>query len=720
MAKRKKININKIKPNYIMFPLTIFLFFIFALRIFYLCTTDYRVGDETITAFIKKRNTKEETLLPKRGSILDKNGNVLAEDVASYTVIAYLDKRRSEGSKTPLHVVDPDITAEKLAPYLNMDVEVLKILLKKDAYQVELGPGGRNLSQIQMEEIKNLNLPGIDFIASTKRYYPNGDFASYAIGYTVNEKDTDNNTWKVGQLGVEEYYNEALTGRSGYKTYEKDRQGYKIANGREYVEEASDGDNIYLTIDNNIQLFSENAVKKMMTDSEAEWGFMIVADAKTGAILAYTASPSFDPNKKNMTSYIDLMTGLSYEPGSTMKIFSYLCAMDKGSYDGTSTYQSGEIEYVANDGSKTIVHDWNKVGWGVITYDYGFSMSSNVGAAGLLRSNMIDKKTLRSCYNNYGFGKKTGFTLKREVSGKVKFNYDVDAASATFGQAITITPIQMIQALTSISNDGKLLRPYIISKIEDADTKKLKQEEMTEVIDVVSDSKNIAKIKELMKSVVCNDSSKCTGSSYYMEGYPIMGKTGTAQIYDEKTGTYMTGKSDYIYSFAGIYPTDNPEIIVYAGLKKPKDTTNYVAPAVKDIIVNTSKYLNIVSDNNKTTTYTLGNYINKTTSTIKSELESNTKLYILGTGDKIISQYPKKSTKLYKGSTVALLTNNYDKAMPSLIGLSYKDAMNILKLMGVKYNLEGKGYVVSQSIPEGIIVGNDATVNLVLSGGLPE
>ena len=401
MAKRKKININKIKPNYIMFPLTIFLFFIFALRIVYLCTTDYRVGDETITAFIKKRNTKEEILLPKRGSILDKNGNVLAEDVASYTVIAYLDKRRSEGSKTPLHVVDPDITAEKLAPYLNMDVEVLKILLKKDAYQVELGPGGRNLSQIQMEEIKNLNLPGIDFIASTKRYYPNGDFASYAIGYTVNEKDTDNNTWKVGQLGVEEYYNEALTGRSGYKTYEKDRQGYKIANGREYVEEASDGDNIYLTIDNNIQLFSENAVKKMMTDSEAEWGFMIVADAKTGAILAYTASPSFDPNKKNMTSYIDLMTGLSYEPGSTMKIFSYLCAMDKGSYDGTSTYQSGEIEYVANDGSKTVVHDWNKVGWGVITYDYGFSMSSNVGAAGLLRSNMIDKKTLRSCYNNY-------------------------------------------------------------------------------------------------------------------------------------------------------------------------------------------------------------------------------------------------------------------------------------------------------------------------------
>ena len=403
-----------------------------------------------------------------------------------------------------------------------------------------------------------------------------------------------------------------------------------------------------------------------------------------------------------------------------MKVFSYLCAMDKGNYDGNSTYQSGEIEYVANDGSKTVVHDWNKVGWGTITYDYGFAMSSNVGAAGLLRNNMIDKKTLKSCYSNYGFGKKTGFTLNREVSGKVRFNYDVDAASATFGQAITITPIQMVQALTAISNDGKLLRPYIVSKIVDSNTKKVKQEEMAEAIDEVSDAKSIAKIKELMKSVVCNDSKQCTGSPYYMEGYPMMGKTGTAQIYDEKTGTYMKGASDYIYSFAGIYPADNPEIIIYTGLKKPKDTTNYVAPAVKDVVVNTSKYLNIVSDNNKTTTYQVKNYRNKNTSNIKSELESYTKLYVLGTGEKIISQYPSANRKLYKGSVVALLTDKYDKSMPNLVGLSYKDAMNILKLMGVKYELEGKGYVVSQSIPEGIIVGDDATVHLTLTGGLPE
>ena len=713
--KKKKVNIDKIRPNYILFPFTILLFCTFIARILYLCLTDYNVGANTITAFIKNRNTKEETILPKRGSILDKNGNILAEDVASYTVIAYLDAKRSEGSKTPRHVTNPDETAAKLAPYINMDVDTLKTLLKKDAYQVELGPGGRNLSQIQMENIKNLNLPGIDFVASTKRYYPNGDFASYTIGYTVNETDKEGNIWKVGQLGIEEYYNDDLTGHSGYITYEHDRNGYKIANGREYKEDADDGDNVYLTIDSNIQLFTENVVKKMMKDSEAEWGLMIIADAKTGAILSYATTPSFDPNKRNITNYMDLMTGTPFEPGSTMKIFSYLCAIDSGRYKEDATYDSGEIVYTEANGKKTIIHNWNKTGWGNITYDYGFSMSSNVGAANLLEKEIISKKELKTCYSNYGFGRITSFSVNRESPGRVKFNYDVDAASATFGQAITITPIQMIQALTTISNDGKLLKPYIVSKIIDTDTGNTSYEEATEVIDVVAKSESVNKVKELMKSVVCEDKEKCTGSAYYLKDYPIMGKTGTAQIYDEKTGTYMKGESDYVYSFAGLYPTDTPEIILYTVLKKPKDTTNYVAEAVKNVVVNTSKYLNIITDNNTTKNYILESYTNKLTKDVKAELENNKlKVYILGEGEKIINQYPSKKSNLYPGSVVALLTDKYDKKIPSLIGLSYKDATNILKLMGVKYTTEGKGYVESQNIEAGSIVTDEMTVSLLL------
>lgn len=712
--RRVKINVNKIRPSYGMLVLIVLLSFLFAFRVMYLCLTDYKVGDSTISAFIESRNTEEEIILPKRGSIIDVNGNVLAEDVASYTVIAYLRESRSEGSDVPLHVVDIDATANKLAPHLGMDVSVLKTLLSKDAYQVELGPGGRNLSQIQMEEIKNLNLPGIDFIASTKRYYPNGDFASYIVGYTVNETDSEGNIWKVGQLGIEESFNEDLVGTSGYITYERDRSGYKIANGREYVEEADDGDDVYLTIDSNIQLFTENAVKKMATDSEAEWGFMIVADSKTGAILSYATSPSFDPNVRNITNYIDLMSGSSFEPGSTMKIFSYLCAIDSGNYVGENTYESGSIVFEASDGSRNVIRDWNKRGWGNITYDYGFAMSSNVGASLLLQNNIINKKQLKTCYKTFGFGDTTGFELEREVSGQIKFKYDVDAASATFGQAITITPIQMVQALTMISNDGKMLKPYLVSKIVDTDTGELSYEAATEVIDVVSSSSSISKIRELMKSVVCDDSSRCTGSAYYLEDYPIMGKTGTAQIYDSSTGTYMTGKSDYIYSFAGLYPADNPSIIIYSGLKRPKDEVNYVAPAVLDVVVNTSKYLNITTNSNSSVDYVLDNYVNKDMDSIKNELQNNgMKVYSLGSGI-VTSQYPKVGSQMYPSSVVVLLGSNYDKTMPNLVGLSYKDAVNILKLMQVKYELNGNGYVVSQSIKEGSVITDDMVISLNL------
>ena len=396
MRKEKtSININKIVY------IVISLFFIGGvIRLSYLCLFDYKVGEVTISAFISNRNTIEEVVEPTRGDILDINGDVLAQSVSSYTVIAYLSETRSEGSDTILHVVDKENTAKILAPYINMSEEDILTLLNKDAYQVELGPGGRNLSQLEMEEIKNLNLPGIDFISTTKRYYPNGDFASYILGYTKN--DDEGNI--VGELGIEEYYNKELTGTPGFITYEKDRYGYKIANGREYIEPASNGDDIYLTIDNNIELFIENAVKKMSEESEAEWALMVVADAKTGAILGYSSTPSFDPNIRNMTSYIDPIVGNAYEPGSTMKIFSYMCAIESGNYNGSDTYTSGSKTYESEvTGEKVTINDWKKEGWGDITYDQGFALSSNIGVANLVES-VINKSDLKACYQQYGFG----------------------------------------------------------------------------------------------------------------------------------------------------------------------------------------------------------------------------------------------------------------------------------------------------------------------------
>lgn len=709
----------KIKSNIIIYKwlyVLIFLFFvIFAFRLSYLCLVDYKVGDSTITSFINNRNTIEEVIYPTRGDILDKNGNVLAQSVSSYTVIAYLSETRSEGSEEPLHVVDKKATAEALSSLINMSVEDIMKLLEKDAYQVELGPGGRNLSQIQMEKIKELNLPGIDFISDTKRYYPNGDFASYMLGYTKTKEENGNNTI-VGELGIEEYYNETLTGSTGFITYEKDRYGYKIANGREYIEPADDGDDIYLTVDSNIELFIENAVKKMSTDSEAEWTLMVVADAKTGAILGYSSTPSFDPNIRNMTSYIDPIVGNAYEPGSTMKIFSYMCAIESGNYKGDDKYMSGSKTYESETtGEKVTINDWKKEGWGEITYDQGFALSSNIAVANLVET-AIGKSELSACYSNYGFGKTTGFTLKRESKGSIDFNYQIEVATAGYGQGITTTPIQHIQALTAIANNGVMLKPYIVSKIVDSNTGDINFEGKKTEIKQIASEETINKIKELMASVVTPNSETSTGYAYYMEDYNIIGKTGTAQIFDYEKGEYLKGQSDYIYSFSGLYPGDDPEIIIYTAVKKPKDSNNYIAPAVKEVIQNISNYLNIKEDKVINTSYKIESYINKDTTSVMDNLkDTGINLIVIGDGNKIVSQYPNSNTDLTKGDNLILLTNNYDKKMLNLIGLSFKEVKIILDYMDINYTIEGNGYVYEQSVSEGTVLNPDDVITIKLN-----
>jgi len=718
---KKEINTNKIVLSKKVFVFVSFLLLIFIGRICYLCLVDYSVNDSTISAFIENRNIKEETIDPVRGSILDVNGNVLAQEVASYAVIAYLDESRSENSKTINHVKDVENTAKILAPYISMDEETLKGLLSKDAYQVELGTGARNLSQLQMEEIKNLKLPGIDFIKSSKRYYPNGDFASYMLGYTVNKEDDKENLYTKGELGIEEAFNNELTGSEGYIAYEKDRYGYKIANGREYIEDADDGNDVYLTIDNNIQLFIENAVKKGQSESEAEWVLMALMDAKTGAILGYSSTPSFDPNLRNMSIYLDPIISNAYEPGSTMKIFSYMCAIETGNYDGNATYLSGSKTYESEIDNDTVtINDWNKKGWGTISYDLGFSLSSNIAVANLLET-VIDKNDLSACYTKYGFGKSTNIydyknkKYTKEYTGSIDFNYDIEVATAGYGQGITTTPIQHLQALSIVANNGDMLKPYIVDKIVDNDTDRIVYE--TKVVknkNIVSEA-TVNKMKELLRSVVQPNSEVATGYAYYMEDYDLIGKTGTAQIFDYEKGKYMTGESDYIYSFSGIYPGENPEIIIYSAIKKPKDKTNYIADMVKEVVVNTSKYLNIEEEKKEENSFDIDNYINKDTNFIIENLKlNNIKAITLGTGNKIINQYPSVGSIINNNDMVILLTNEYTKTMPNLVGLSFKETITILNFLGIDYEYEGYGYLVSQSIEENNLV-VDEKVKLVFS-----
>lgn len=699
--KDRKINTNKLKISKFVYLVVFFLFLIFMVTLGYRCLIDYKAkGEMTISEFIKNRNINEEIILPERGTIYDVNGNALAQDVSSYTLIAYLDESRSEGSETLRHVQDKEGTAKTLSEHLDISYEkILERLNKEDAYQVEFGTGGKNLSQLKMEEIKNLNLPGIDFIKSTKRYYPNGDFASYLLGYTKN-KEIDGNLYMVGELGIEGYYNDGLTGSAGYITYEKDGRGNKIANSNEYKEDAVDGDDVYLTIDSSIQLFIENAVKKAQADSEAEWVVMGVMDAKSGAVLGYSSTPSFDPNIRNLTNYMDPLVSYTYEPGSTMKTFSYMCAIDSGKYNGSDKFMSGSKTYVSElDENDTVtIRDWNGEGWGEITYDYGFAMSSNIGVANLLE-NVISKQELKNCYSKFGFGKKTGITLNNELNGNISFNYDVEAATAGYGQGIMVSPIQLLQGMTIVANEGVMVKPYVVSKIVDANGKTVLENSREEVGRVVSKS-TTDKMKELMRSVIVPDSKMGTGYAYYMEGYDLIGKTGTASIYEN--GKYLTGNSDYIYSFAGMYPGDDPEIIIYIAIKKPKDTVNYMAPAVKDVLVNVAKYMNIDTSENEQDGYIVEDYANKLTTEVIKDLENNhLKVITLGTGNKVINQYPDKKSVVYSDGLVVLLTNDYDKTMVDLNGLSYKECKSVLDLMGVEYNISGYGYVASQNVLAG-------------------
>ena len=274
---------NKVRINKLIFVFGLLLFCLIIIRLIYLNISE-KIDGINLSEFSENRNTTKETLYATRGTIYDSNKEILAQTVDSYKIIAYLDKSRSKNSTTPHHVVDKELTAQKLAPILNMTEErILEILNQDNLYQVEFGTHGKGLTELQKEEIESLKLPGIDFIASSKRYYPNLDFASYTLGYVQTNEETQEMN---GEMGVELYYNKELAGTNGSLEYQKDANGYTLINSPVIQIDKIDGVDIYLTIDSNVQLIVERAFNEYFESSGAKTGGMVVADAKTGKILA--------------------------------------------------------------------------------------------------------------------------------------------------------------------------------------------------------------------------------------------------------------------------------------------------------------------------------------------------------------------------------------------------------------------------------------------------
>lgn len=709
MKKRKKVNNVRYSKTVILGSL--FLFVLMIARLLQLSLSK-EIDGINLKELASKRTTKTVVLSAKRGSIYDCNGEVLAQTVSSYKLIAYLDKKRTTNKNNPQHVVNKEETAKKLAPILGMsEDEVLSYLNKTGVYQTEFGSKGNGLSEIVKNQIEELDLPGLDFIESYKRYYPKGEFASYTIGYA---KDSNDNGKEVitGEMGIEKYYDKILKGEDGYVKYQKDLKGYKIADSNEIRKDAISGKDIYLTIDSNIEFFVEQALKNAKDNYGYEWFHITILDAKNGSILASATSPSFDLNLRNMTNYLDYMVSSPYEPGSTMKTFTYMAAMENGVYDGNETYLSGV--YTTTDGTQ--IGDWDRNGWGTITYDKGYAMSSNVGVINLINRHM-SSVMLRQYFKRLGFGKKTGINLPNEESGSLNFKYETEIYNAGFGQGITTTPIQNVQALTSLTNDGMLLKPYIVSKIVNPDNNEVILKNKKHDIERVASTSTVQKMIQLMDD--CVNGYGNTGSGYRIESGQLIGKTGTAQIADTNGGGYLSGKEDIISSFSGIYPKDSPQIIIYASVKRPANGSQKpISNAIKEIVNNVSKYYgNDTNDDNKVviSDYKVPSLVNKKLDSAKQLLDSNgIKYSIIGNGSKVVKQYPLKNDVITNQDTIYLITDG-SLSIPNVVGLSSKVASGILKSLGVKVKLDGSGYVVSQSVGENTPIVDGMEVNLSLS-----
>ncbi len=710
MKKTRIVNINKW-----FLIIVVFIFAIIICQLFYIGLGNIKVGNQKLSEFASNRNTKTKQIVARRGTIYSSDDIILAKDVNSYTVIAHLNSKRTIDKKNPMHVVDKEKTAQMLSPLINMTEEKILELLNiefeycdedknckmKQPDQVELGPGGRGITELIKDEIDSLSLPGIDFLSSNKRYYPNGNFLSYTLGYARANDEGD----ITGEMGLELSLNNYLSGINGYKEYQSDRDGYQITNLPNREVKAIDGSDVYLTIDTNIQMFAENAISKL-EESHVEWANVSVMNAKTGEILAIASSPNFNNNTLEIKSYYDPFVSNQYEPGSVMKVFSWMASMENGLYEGEKKYLSGSLKVDDN----TTIRDWNRRGWGNITFDEGFYVSSNVAASTLGLE--LGRAKLKDYYISLGFGKETNIGLPNEMKGTIDFKYPSEIASSSYGQGITVTAMQMLKALGAVANNGVMLNPYLIQKIVDSEGNIILEKEKTEIKRVAS-KETIQKMKTLLRGVVSGASNSSTGTPYYIKGYDIAGKTGTAEI----AGGSGYLKGTYVRSFGCFFPAEEPEIVIYIAASKLSNT-NYLYSATKTLIKNiaTFKNINPLADTNDTFIFELDNYINKDTKKTETLLSSSgLSPIVIGDGEKIIDQYPEEGSILNIDNKVFLLTSSEEYRMINIKSFSRSEAQTFCNLTNIKCIFDGYGYVTDFDLKKGSILNSDTVVNINLN-----
>jgi len=711
MKKRPSMN----KRGLILFIGFSFLLFSLTYRFFVIQLTG-QVEGKSLKVYAEEKYTKQRTLQASRGDILDRTGEPLATDTITYKLVAILDPSVTpDNAKTPNHVVDPEKTAKELAKYIPMEESEIYKQLTKDLFQVEFGAAGKNLTNEVKSKIEALKLPGITFIRESKRAYPNGDFASHLLGFTNYQNSKNGGKTLVGQMGLERSLDEYLQGKDGKITYKSDGWGYILPSASTKITEPKNGDTVYVTIDKKIQTFLEDAMNDVQTEYSPKNIMGIVADAKTGAILAMSQRPTFDPNTREgvENNWHNLIVENAYEPGSTMKVVTLASSIEEGVWNPNEAYQSGSFSV---EGAPAI-HDHNKVGWGPISYLEGIQRSSNVAVANLVKKMGTD--TFRNYLDKFKFGQTTGIELPSEATGTIQYQWERDRYSTAYGQATSVTALQMIQAMTAITNEGKMMRPYLVEKIVDSKGKTVKGSNMNEVGTPIS-AGTAKQVIDVLESTVTSENG--TGKSFRIDGYRVAGKTGTAQIYENGKG-YLTGWDNYLFSFIGFAPADHPELIVYVLVQQPNlDEESFesgsepVSKIFNPVMKNSLQYLKIKPDESveKAKVISLPDYSSKNTGEVIADLSSQGLTpVVLGDGANVQKIYPGAGAKLLNGERVIVVTDGQWK-MPDIHNWSLSDVMKLVHATNMQFSFEGNGYVTSQNLDPDTVISKESNLQITL------
>lgn len=528
-----------------------------------------KLNEQTKALYQGKR-----TVAAKRGTIYDRNGIPIAEDATSYSVYAVIDKSYIGMNNEKLYV-EKDQVSEVAAifhKYLKMSTDFVEKQFnngfKNNLTQIEFGTKGKGISLSKRKEIeqalKDKNIKGIAFNKHPARIYPNGVFASHLIGYAQFEDQDHEEEGLQGIMGIEAAFNKELSGTNGEEYFQKDVNGNPIPGTIVETKKAEDGENIYTTLDANLEIYLESLMTQVDKTYTPESMTAVLMKADTGEILAAAQRPTFNPetkaglqNTKNGAQWRNLLVQDAFEPGSVMKIFTVAAAIQSGKFNPNASYQAGSINV---DG--TVIRDWDYDSPKVLTYAQALSHSSNVG---MVKLQQMMGPTWELYLQKFGFTKTTNSGLPGEVSGTMQNGTSVDKAMTAYGQAIAVTNFQMLRAYTAIANEGTMLQPRYISKVVNPNNGKVTKTK-TEVVGHPISPSTANQVLDLMQGTV-NDKVLGTGTAYKLPHYNSSVKTGTAQIFEN--GSYSLIDGDFIYSVVQMAPTEHPEYVMYVTMKRP-------------------------------------------------------------------------------------------------------------------------------------------------------